>query len=139
MWSDRLKDCNQFLKKWNAKHYGKIRKRVEKLKEELEIVRTEDRSVDKAVREKELADELDDWLAKEEVMWKQRARVKWIKYGDTNTAFFHARASQRRKRNWIRKLKDQGVTVTRDEDIANVIGEYFRRIFSSSLGVEQVN
>ncbi|KAL9678404.1 hypothetical protein QQ045_016248 [Rhodiola kirilowii] len=73
-------------------------------------------------------------------MWKQRARVEWIKYGNRNTAFFHARASQRRKRNWINKLiDDHGTVHTEDEGLANVIGDYFKDIFRSGLSATQVN
>ncbi|CAM8987641.1 unnamed protein product [Rhodiola kirilowii] len=133
-WAAKLKNCSQFLKSWNSMHYGDIRKKIEKLKEELEEVKREDRTEEIVAKERSITEELDDWLAKEEVMWKQRARVEWIKYGDRNTAFFHARASQRRKRNWIHKLIDsQGVTVTSNADLATVIGDYFKDIFCSSL------
>ncbi|KAL9682162.1 hypothetical protein QQ045_013955 [Rhodiola kirilowii] len=98
-WSWRLKQCSHFLKNLNTSHYGNIRKRIERLKEEAEKIRTGDRTEENVEKEKEILAELDDWLSKEEVMWKQRARVEWIKYGDRNTAFFHARASQRKKRN----------------------------------------
>ncbi|CAM8911363.1 unnamed protein product [Rhodiola kirilowii] len=138
-WAVRLKKCSQFLKKWNSDHYGNIQKRIEKLKGELETVRVGDRTETNAAREQEITNELDDWLLKEEMMWKQRARVEWIKYGDRNTAYFHARASQRRKRNWIHKLSDdQGVMVTEAEGIANIISDYFTTLFSSSSDSGQV-
>nr|XP_025651861.1 uncharacterized protein LOC112747868 [Arachis hypogaea] len=42
----------------------------------------------------------------EEKYWGQRSRVKWLKFGDKNTAFFHASTIQRRDRNMIERLKD---------------------------------
>ncbi|RYR68791.1 hypothetical protein Ahy_A03g015257 [Arachis hypogaea] len=42
----------------------------------------------------------------EEKYWAQRARVKWLKWGDRNTAFFHASTIQRRDRNRIDRLRD---------------------------------
>jgi hypothetical protein len=37
--------------------------------------------------------------------WKQRAHVKWLEKGDKNTSFFHASCSERRKNNFIGKLR----------------------------------
>ncbi|TYJ27776.1 hypothetical protein E1A91_A07G212200v1, partial [Gossypium mustelinum] len=42
----------------------------------------------------------------EEKYWALRARSKWLKEGDRNTRFFHIRASGRRKKNSIERLKD---------------------------------
>ncbi|KAK8335249.1 hypothetical protein V6Z12_A09G041300, partial [Gossypium hirsutum] len=42
----------------------------------------------------------------EEKYWAFRARSKWLKEGDRNTPFFHIRASGRRKKNSIERLKD---------------------------------
>lgn len=38
-------------------------------------------------------------------MWNQRSRAIWLKSGDRNTKFFHATATQRRKKNIIEGLK----------------------------------
>lgn len=39
---------------------------------------------------------LSELLLHEEVYWKQRAKMFWIKEGDTNSRFFHAHALKRR-------------------------------------------
>ena len=49
-------------------------------------------------------------------MWKQRSRIMWLTEGDRNTRFFHLRASQRRRRNRISKLKKHDGTVTVNEE-----------------------
>ena len=37
--------------------------------------------------------EINESLLREEIMWNQRSRALWIKWGDRNTKFFHATVS----------------------------------------------
>ncbi|KAK2665818.1 hypothetical protein Ddye_004392 [Dipteronia dyeriana] len=77
--------------------------------------------------------ELDNSLAEEESFWRQRFRVEWMKEGDCNTKFFHVKASTRRSCNMIRGLYDRGgVWRTKDEDLEDIINEYFASLFSST-------
>ncbi|KAK8684332.1 hypothetical protein V6N13_040362 [Hibiscus sabdariffa] len=48
--------------------------------------------------------ELKSLLDKDEQYWAQRSRVNWLQFGDRNSAYFHARASGRKKKNRIRGL-----------------------------------
>ncbi|KAL1077791.1 hypothetical protein V6Z11_D10G119000, partial [Gossypium hirsutum] len=43
----------------------------------------------------------------EERYWAQRARNQWLRKGDRNTRYFHVRATGRKKKNRIDKLKDK--------------------------------
>jgi len=45
-------------------------------------------------------------LLQEENYWKQRSKVFWLANGDTNSKYFHASASARKRKNTIKKLRD---------------------------------
>lgn len=56
-----------------------------------------------------------------------------MKHGDKNTKFFHAKASQRRKRNFIQGLLDQQGQWCEDIDgVAGIATNYFESLFASS-------
>ncbi|KAL4348306.1 hypothetical protein GQ457_17G007700 [Hibiscus cannabinus] len=72
-------------------------------------------------------------LDKDEAYWAQRARVTWLTQGDRNTAYFHARASGRRKKNRIRGLfGESGIWTDKQAEVAGVAMRYFSTFFSFS-------
>jgi hypothetical protein len=69
---------------------------------------------------------------REEIMARQRSRVEWLKEGDKNTSFFHARASARRRTNRIRfLLKDDGSKCEDQEGMQAMVLDYYQKLFSS--------
>ena len=59
---------------------------------------------------------------KEEVLWWQRAHTDHLKYGDSNTRWFHSRASMRRAKNHIDGLVDDANRMcTEPEEIGFLI------------------
>ncbi|KAA3463975.1 reverse transcriptase [Gossypium australe] len=69
---------------------------------------------------------------KEELFWEQRARVNWLRMGDRNMAFFHRSATHRKRKNLIKKLKNEvGSLVTKTDAIHNLATVYFKEMFLS--------
>jgi len=49
---------------------------------------------------------MDELLQKYEIFWAQRCRINWLKHGDKDTKFFHAKAIQRRNKNHISGIQN---------------------------------
>lgn len=67
-----------------------------------------------------------------DLYWRQRAHVHWLKNGDRNTNYFHQYASERKRRNRLRKLiRDDGSVVTDEAAMKALITDYYRNLFKS--------
>ncbi|WCJ18876.1 RNA-directed DNA polymerase (reverse transcriptase)-related family protein [Euphorbia peplus] len=75
---------------------------------------------------------LDTLLLQQEVYWKQRAKKLWLEGGDLNSKFFHAAATNRRKKNSLERLKnDAGEWCSWSSGLDSLIRSYFTQLFSS--------
>lgn len=81
----------------------------------------------------ELRTRINELKNREECMWKQRSRTEWLKEGDKNTRYFHCRANQRNRRNYIAGLEDDAGTRWEDKGrIGGLLEDYFNSLFSTS-------
>ncbi|KAL0320286.1 UNVERIFIED_CONTAM: hypothetical protein Sradi_5290100 [Sesamum radiatum] len=70
--------------------------------------------------------------------WKQRGKVHWLWEGNRNTSFFHNKASIRRRKNAITRIKNgDGQWLEHSKDIRNHIEAYFSDIFRSQNLLEE--
>ena len=58
--------------------------------------------------------EVKNLLSLEEMSWRQKSRMLWIKEGDNNTKFFHKVANSCRRFNHLSILKVDGVIMRRN-------------------------
>lgn len=77
--------------------------------------------------------EVDEILEKEEIKWKQWTKAHQFQNGGRNTKFFHICANQRRKKNHICKVEDEGGRLfTTLEDISRKFIDFYHQLFSTS-------
>jgi hypothetical protein len=135
---ERIQACQRRLETWEKDCFGHVTRTIKvksKQLEELEQLPLGNQVGDQVGM---LKKKLNDLLGKEEIMWRQRSRVQWLREGDRNTKFFHARANHRKWRNGIGGITNQnGRWVTKQNDIAQVAVQYFQAIFSTSNPTEE--
>nr|POE73425.1 hypothetical protein CFP56_08728 [Quercus suber] len=121
------------LKKWSKAHFGNVTRQIKKIKELLwkakeDSVRTGD--IQEVVK---LKSELNLLIDREEQIWHQRSHVKWVQSGDQKMKFFHGIATQRKMRNFIRGVQDEGrVWQNNEEAFSTLFTDYYTRLFTSS-------
>ncbi|KAK9931600.1 hypothetical protein M0R45_018872 [Rubus argutus] len=92
-----------------------------------------------AIEEKQsLVVQLQQLTSQEETYWTQRAKVAWLKEGDSNTGYFHRKASNRpRKNNLVGLFDENGLWRDNEEGMEEVVTSYFQRMFNAGE-VDQV-
>ena len=79
--------------------------------------------------------ELEELILREEIHWRQKARVKWVKEGDCNSKFFHKVANGRRNRKFSKVLENEsGLVLNNSESITEEILLYFEKLYASPTG-----
>ncbi|KAI9077486.1 hypothetical protein K1719_040557 [Acacia pycnantha] len=128
----RLEACKKKLVTWSKRAFPNFKRLIEQLKRKLDRynigILTE-----QIVREaEEVTRELEEAWAHEEVYWWQRSRISWLKCGDKNTKFFHNNVIQRRQRNKVLRLKDEGGAWLEDKgEINEAFNVFYQKLFSS--------
>lgn len=86
-----ISSCQAYLTQWNKKEFGHVGYQIKLLRNKLQVLEASPEHNMDNIRQVRQA--LNAWLDMEEVMWKQRSQNNYLKEGDRNTSFFHAKAS----------------------------------------------
>jgi hypothetical protein len=81
--------------------------------------------------EHKLQQELNDIMRKEELMWFQRSRAKWLRDGDRNTHYYHLKTVTRRRKNNVIMLKnEQGQWIGEVDQLKEMVNLFYQDLFS---------
>lgn len=111
-----------------------LEQRISKTKKELEICRKARLSKANVNWEHVLRFKLDRLVEQLHIYWKQRAHPLWLTKGDRNTKYFHACASERRRRNFIKVLREEGGVTVAGKRLKPFITNHYKSLFSSRAG-----
>lgn len=83
--------------------------------------------------ERELKENIENLMEKEEFMWAQKARSTWIIQGDKNTKFFQTLVKQRRAKNRILQIRTADGSILEElGDIEYYILKHFKNQYSET-------
>ncbi|XP_074352652.1 uncharacterized protein LOC141691795 [Apium graveolens] len=119
-----------FMSKWGRNFFHKFKDKVKCQKEVLNVLKDheDEEGIKTYFEEKEKLNEL---LEHEESYWKQRAKIFWLKEGDTNSRFFHEQASKIKKCNKITySVNEDEVRVDSHDQMCRLVKEYFESVFT---------
>ncbi|KAK4397692.1 hypothetical protein Sango_1244700 [Sesamum angolense] len=103
--AQNLRNVRRKLVAWEKTSFGNVKGLIKELEEELLQLMAGPNTVAIGLKRAFLRTKLDELLIREEIMWKQRGKAQWLQEGDLNTAYFHARASARLRKNAITRLR----------------------------------
>ncbi|KAL7227211.1 hypothetical protein ACSBR1_022135 [Camellia fascicularis] len=102
------------------------------LKSELETLQAQPFSDDNLRTQLHVKVDLELLLAREEMFYHQRSRIRWLNFGDKNTNFFHASMIQRRQRNQILQLQtEDGTWLSSNTEINHHMHGFFTNLFAN--------
>ena len=127
------------LKDWNKNTFRMLKERKKTILDEIAKIDANEQegalSFDLVVQRAVRKGELEEIIMREEIHWRQKAKVKWVNDGDCNSKLFHKVANGRRYRNFIEFLENErGLVLDNSESIIEEILLYFKKLYSSPLG-----
>ena len=120
----KLDATQNALKVWNKKVFGHCQTRID------ELIQKEDGTKENYRRETNLQNDLNEWLFRSEVLWKQKSREILLK-GDKNSKIFHFSTIIHRRRNAIDAVKSKSRRwITDSKEIREFFLESFKNHFT---------
>jgi hypothetical protein len=135
----KLKRVTKNIQAWSRSSFGSVRQEVKRLRERLEAARHRALISGCSLEVKEVEGELHELYEREEIMFRQRSRVEWLKAGDRNTRYFQNRASHRRRKNTINFLRRADSSRCSTDDGMRALARSFFGDLYTSEGVDNIN
>jgi hypothetical protein len=122
------------IKEWNSEVFGDVGARNKAWAEEVQLLDSIEESRGLSDEEKErrcrLVSDLEGSLLQEEICWRQKSRIRWLKEGDKCTKFFHQVANANRRNNTIDSLLVNSTPISDPDAIKSHIVNFYEALFS---------
>ncbi|WMV21816.1 hypothetical protein MTR67_015201 [Solanum verrucosum] len=136
--AEKLKMLKAKLKEWSKTNKGNWKQRKEDILSQISSWETiqEQRPLtdDEMIQKTHLGMEFEEVAKQEEIAWKQRSRIQWLKQGDKNTKFFHRIATTHKRFNSMEQLEVEG-EITKDQiRIKEAAQEFYKNLYKETEG-----
>lgn len=136
--ADKSAKLKSAMRAWNKRDVGDFFSRTKQMELEVNELQAKEASYgfsgQEEVRLKWATSELHNLYRYQELLWRQKSRVQWLRSGDSNTQIFHRSTMIRRKKNLISEIRDKnGVTITSREGISDSFLQYFQERWAEHL------
>lgn len=129
----KLKSIKLKIKEWNTTEFGNIFQDKQNLEDQLQEIHKDwssginkENSIE---QERILMQKWHIHSQQEEILWKQKSRIQWLKEGERNTKFFHRSTMDYRGANKILKLTNAAGEVTQNHnEISSLLTTHFKQI-----------
>lgn len=88
---------------------------------------------EETAKKSELLLKYEELLKKEEISWRQKSSVLWLKEDDKNTKFFHKMANAHKRYNNIDQLVIQGELTKEPSRIEGEIVDYYKNLYTEFI------
>jgi hypothetical protein len=136
---NNLSSSRRILKQWVRKQKFSVEQVIQEKVQALNTIQMAD-NADLQEEEHLINEELHRLLEQEDLKWRQQAKESWLQFGDRNTKYFHACASQKKQRSQLHRIKDTtGRWCTTKEDLEATFVSYFSELFRAGTDIDMEN
>ena len=90
-------------------------------------------SEEEKVRKSTLCRDLERAILQEEISWRQKSRINWLKEGDKCTKFFHLMANSNKRYNTIESLRINGSLSSNPAAIRDHAVNFYESLFAETM------
>lgn len=124
------------LKEWSKVNRGNWKQRKEDILNQIsswEIIQ-EQRPLtdDELIQKTHLTMEFEEVAKKEEIAWKQRSRIQWLKHGGKKTKIFHRIATSHMRFNSLEQLEVDGATIKDPDTIKEAVQKFYEGLYKET-------
>ncbi|XP_021290562.1 uncharacterized protein LOC110421316 [Herrania umbratica] len=128
-----LKGLADNLQQWSLETFGDIYKKKKRLLARLKgMQKIPDAKPSDYLQHLEIAliEEYNLALYQEELIWQQKVRLDWLKYGDSNSKFYHALVkSKQRKKKIVALRREDGSWCTDPKELEEMVVNYYQHLY----------
>lgn len=135
----KLRGLKVDIKRWSSGVFGNIdesREALSKLVEGIDKVgESRDLRPEEVTARQDAMKKIWNYNWMEEISWRQKSRVNWLKEGDKNTRFFHHMAISRRRVHPLGRIRSNGRVIESPHDIKEEAACFFEKLYKGEDGV----